>query len=174
MSAVPAPDPTPEISDAAQMARERLHAEIERVRSGVEEMLDDQEAGRGVRNDELRAELRRIEDANRDYVKKKIRKSEKKLESSMRELEARSDRIERRIEERGEEIERRIDQVETDQEEAEWRIHDNTEQILDGLLEDVREIADRLEGAAPAPATPRIAPRPKEAVVGPLPFARRR
>ena len=61
----------------------------------------------------------------------------------MRELEARSDKLERRI-----------DQVEADREAAEWRIHNNTEAMLDGLLRDVRAIADRLtdvDGTSPGP-----------------------
>jgi DNA repair exonuclease SbcCD ATPase subunit len=149
MSAAPEPvEPavppgTPEVSDAAQLARERLRQEIERVRNGVEEMLDEQESnGNGHRhghaggsNEELRRELAELRIETRDYVKKKVRKSEKRLKRSVRELEARSDRLEERI-----------DAVESGREAAEVRIHNNTEELLDGLLDDVRAIADRLSG----------------------------
>jgi hypothetical protein len=179
MSAAPepvepaAPLGTPEISEAAQLARERLHAEIERVRSGVEEMLDRREFANGsghqnpfvasVDNEEIRRELEKLRLDTREYVKKKIRKSEKKLERSVRDLEERSD-----------ELEDRIERVQSDREEAEWRIHNNTEQMLDGLLDAVRSIADRLAGpdapaprsASPAPAPPTKLSPPAKAPVG--------
>jgi len=41
-------------------------------------------------------------------------------------------------------LERRIDQVEQDRQQAEWRIHTNTEAMLDGLLREIRAIADLL------------------------------
>ena len=145
-----------ETSEAAQLARERLHEEIERVRKGVEEMLDEQQ-GRTGRVDgpdagELRRELDELRVETRSYVKRKIRKSEKKLRRSVRELEARSD-----------ELERRIEQVEADREAAEWRIHNDTAEMLDGLLGDVRAIADLLAGQpaappAPAPQPPKLTP----------------
>jgi hypothetical protein len=126
-----------EPSEAAKLARERLHEEIERVRIGVEEMLAGQEGrkgdGQGPDREELRHELDELRIETRSYVKRKVRKSEKKIRRSVRELEARSDRLEQRI-----------DQVEADREAAEWRVHNNTEAMLDGLLEDVRAIADRL------------------------------
>jgi membrane protein involved in colicin uptake len=182
-----APLGTPEISEAAQLARERLHEEIERVRNGVEEMLDQRDANGSahgnpfvatVDTEETRRELEKLRIETRDYVKKKVRKSEKKLERSVRELEERSD-----------ELEERIDQVESEREEAEWRIHNNTEQMLDGLLDAVRSIADRLArqpAASPAPAArqpappapaaapPKLAPPPKAPVgrVGPRPLRR--
>ncbi len=151
MSAAPepvepaAPPGTPELTEAAQLARERLHHEIERVRNGVEDMLDEQENGRGIRNDELRIELERLRLETRDYVKRKVRKSEKRLERSVQELEL------------------RIDQVEIDQEAAETRIHNSTEEMLDSLLLDIRSIADRLaEPSPPAPAqiAPGLTPPP--------------
>jgi t-SNARE complex subunit (syntaxin) len=108
---------------AAEAARERLRAEIEKVRIGVEEMLGekDDEGDADLRRelDELRAETRR-------YVKRRVRKSEQRLERQVDKLE------------------RRLDQVEQDRRYAEWRIHTNTEAMLDGLLRDVRAIADRL------------------------------
>jgi hypothetical protein len=197
MSAAPEPvDPaappgTPEISAAAQLARERLHEEIERVRDGVEEMLHEQENGNGSRHglgpsgEDVRRELAKLRLETRTYVKRKVRKSEKKLERSVREIDARTD-----------ELEQRIDQVEADREEAEWRIHDNTEQMLDGLLDDIRSIADRLAkapsgpppapavAAAPAPAgiastsrpaAPAAQPPPQAPVgrIGPRPLGRR-
>ena len=126
-----------EPADAAKLARERLHDEIERVRIGVEEMLAEQEGrrghGQGVNAEELRRELDELRIETRSYVKRKVRKSEKRIRRSVRDLEARSDRLEQRI-----------DQVEADREAAEWRVHSNTEAMLDGLLRDVREIADLL------------------------------
>jgi chromosome segregation ATPase len=175
----PAPEPvdsaagggTPEVSAAAQIARERLQREIERVRVGVEEMLDEQEArgqaSEGARGghwpaaEDLRRELEGLRLETRDYVKKKVRKSEKKLQRSMREIDARTDALERRI-----------DQVEAEREAAEWRIHNSTEQMLDGLLEDIRSIADRLTGR-PAPTPPPAPVQAPTGRAGPRPLGRR-
>jgi hypothetical protein len=149
----------PEVSEAAQIARERLYEEIERVRSGVEEMLDRSESaygasprdplGASVDHEEIRRELESLRVETRDYVKKRVRKTEKKLKRSMRELEERSD-----------ELEARIDRVGSERQEAEWRIHSNTERMLDGLLDSVRSIADRLaeHSGPPKPAPPESAP----------------
>jgi predicted nucleic acid-binding Zn-ribbon protein len=112
-------------SVAAEEARQRLHEEIERVRVGVEEMLAEQDGGDAA----LQAELAEIRAETRRYVKKRVRKSE-----------ARADK-------RFQKLERRIDQVEQDRRYAEWRIHTNTEQMLDGLLREVRAIADLLTRA---------------------------
>jgi chromosome segregation ATPase len=112
-------------SFAADQARARLHEEIERVRTGVEEMLAEQESGGGGDPD-LRRELEQIRKQTRRYVKKRVRKSEK--------------RTHKRIDE----LEQRIDQVEQDRRQAEWRLHTNTEAMLDGLLREVRAIADLL------------------------------
>jgi chromosome segregation ATPase len=127
-----------EVSEAAQLARQRLHEEIERVRGGVEEMLDELD-GRGAGNADLRRELEDLRVESREYVKRKVRKSEKRLEKSVRKIDSRTS-----------ELERRIDRVEAEREEAEWRIHNITEQMLDGLLLEVRSIADRL-ASRPAP-----------------------
>jgi hypothetical protein len=160
MSAAPDPlDPvlppgTPEISHAAQVARQRLHEEIERVRLGVEEMLDEQEGNGNGNGSDVRRELEALRIETRDYVKRKIQKSEKRVRRSMRELDARADRLERRI-----------DQVEADREAAEVRIHKDTERMLDGLLQEVRGIADRL-AMPPAPPARPGAPR---ATVAPAP-----
>jgi len=138
MSAAPDPvDPdvpagTPDFSHAAQVARQRLHEEIERVRLGVEEMLDEQVSGGSAAAD-TRRELDELRIETRGYVKRKVRKSEKRLARSVRELDDRTDRLERRI-----------DKVEADRAAAEVRIHNNTEMMLDGLLRDVREIANLL------------------------------
>lgn len=107
---------------AAEQARARLHEEIERVRVGVEEMLAEQESGDAG----LQRELDTIREETRSYVKKRVRKSE--------------ERFEKRIEK----LERRIDAVDQDRKYAEWRIHTNTEAMLDGLLREVRAIADLL------------------------------
>lgn len=115
-------------SVAAEQARARLHEEIERVRSGVEEMLA--EGPGNHEHPELQRELDAIRDETsremRSYVKKRIGKVEKRMDKRVGKLE------------------RRIDQVETDRQHAEWRIHTNTEAMLDGLLKEVRAIADLL------------------------------
>jgi hypothetical protein len=113
----------PAISEAAERARERLHEEIERVRVGVEQMLAEQENGGDA---DLRRELDALRKETRRYVKKRVRKSEKRLDKRIGALE------------------RRIDQVESDRQHAEWRIHTNTEAMLDGLLREIRAIADLL------------------------------
>jgi hypothetical protein len=113
----------PDPSVAAERARARLHEEIERVRVGVEEMLAEQEGGGDV---ELRRELEKIREETRRYVKKRVRRSEKRLDKRIGQLEERLDRFEQ------------------DRQYAEWRIHTNTEQMLDGLLREVRAIADLL------------------------------
>lgn len=109
---------------AAEQARARLHEEIERVRVGVEEMLAEQEGV--IDHADLRRELETIREEGRRYVKKRVRKSE--------------ERLEKRIEK----LDRRIDEVEQDRKYAEWRLHTNTEAMLDGLLREVRAIADLL------------------------------
>ena len=45
---------------------------------------------------------------------------------------------------RTDELERRLEAFEQDRKYAEWRIHTNMEQMLDGLLGEVRAIADLL------------------------------
>ncbi len=122
------PDP-PEV--AAERARERLHEEIERVRVGVEEMLAEQE--HTINGPDLRRELDAIRDESNALLKRRIRKAEKRLGRRIEEIGART-----------EALERRLDQVEQDRQYAEWRIHTNTEQMLDGLLREVREIANLL------------------------------
>jgi 3-methyladenine DNA glycosylase AlkC len=109
-------------SAAADQARARLHEEIERVRVGVEEMLAEQEGG----DADLRRELDAIREETRRYVRKRVEKAEKRVDKRMTKLE------------------RRIDAFEQDCKYAEWRIHTNTEQMLDGLLREVRAIADLL------------------------------
>lgn len=120
----------PDPSAAAEQARARLHEEIERVRVGVEEMLAEQEGGGDA---ELRRELDRIREETRSYVKRRVRKSEKRLDKRIEKLDKRT-----------REMERRLDAAEQDRKYAEWRIHTNTEQMLDGLLREVRAIADLL------------------------------
>jgi hypothetical protein len=124
------PPAAPGISAAADQARAELHAEIERVRHGVEEMLAEQ--GEPI-NADVRRELDSIREETRLYVKKRVRKTEKKLERSVRKIDARTRTLEQRI-----------DQVEADRQAAEYRIHAGTERMLDGLLQEVRAIADLL------------------------------
>jgi hypothetical protein len=118
------------ISGAAELARQRLHEEIERVRVGVEEMLSEQQ---GSPDPDLRRELDALRQETRRYVKRRVRKSEKRLEKRIG-----------KVGDRTEELERRLDRVEEDRRYAEWRIHTNTEQMLDGLLREIRAIADLL------------------------------
>jgi hypothetical protein len=140
VNAAPGPDDPlrpdePSISAAADRARAQLHEEIERVRRGVEQMLDEQGA---PPNSELRRELDAMRDDLRRYVKSRVRKSQK-----------RTDRSIRRLENRTEALERRLDHLDAERRLAEYRIHADTERTLDGLLQEVRAIADRLEGKAP-------------------------
>jgi flagellar capping protein FliD len=121
------PDP-PEI--AAERARERLHEEIERVRVGVEEMLAEQENGDDT---DLHRELDAIRDEMSQLIKRRVRKTEKRLNKRIDKVDARTQALEQRL-----------DTYEQERKHAEWRIHTNTEQMLDGLLREVRAIADRL------------------------------
>jgi len=124
------PPEGPSISAAADRARAELHQEIERVRLGVEEMLSEQSEPIDT---DLRRELDALREDTRLYVKKRVRRSEKKLERSVR-----------KIDDRTRALEQRIDQVEADRQAAEYRIHSDTERMLDGLLQEVRAIADLL------------------------------
>lgn len=139
MNAAPNPvDPwqpreTSSISAAADRARAELHEEIERVRRGVEEMLA--ERGSSAADDDLRRELNDLREDTRLYVKKRVRRSEKKLRRSIE-----------KIDERTSSLEQRLDQLDEERRLAEYRIHSDTERMLDGLLQEVRAIADRLEG----------------------------
>jgi hypothetical protein len=116
---------------AAERARKRLHEEIERVRTGVEEMLADQ--GSGIDETVLRRELDALRDETDTLLKRRVRKTEKRLNKRINRIDARTDALEQRL-----------DQVEQDRKYAEWRIHTNTEQMLDGLLQEIRAIADLL------------------------------
>jgi hypothetical protein len=115
---------------AADRARERLHEEIERVRLGVEEMLAEQENGDDT---DLRRELDALRDETNLLIKRRVRKTEKRLNKRINKVDART-----------RELEQRLDAFEQDRKYAEWRIHTNTEQMLDSLLREVRAIADRL------------------------------
>jgi predicted nuclease with TOPRIM domain len=128
----PLPPGAPGISLAADRARAQLHEEIERVRLGVEEMLAEPQ-GASIDDEALRRELDALREDTRLYVKKRLRKSEKKLERSVR-----------KIDDRTRTLEQRLDQVEADRQAAEHRIHTDTERMLDGLLQEVRAIADLL------------------------------
>jgi chromosome segregation ATPase len=136
VNAVPNPiEPPPEggqppISLAAERARAQLHEEIERVRSGVEEMLSEQSAA-GAEDEALRRELDALREDTRLYVKKRAKRTERKLDRRIDGVEART-----------EALEERIDQVEADRAAAEVRIHTATEQMLDELLRELRAIAE--------------------------------
>lgn len=127
------PPGPPAISATAEQARERLHEEIERVRVGVEEMLAEQG---GPEDADLRRELDELRRETRRYVKRRVRKSEKRLSKQIA-----------KVDDRTRALERRLDQVEQDRKYAEWRIHTNTEAMLDGLLREIRAIADLLTRA---------------------------
>ncbi len=58
--------------------------------------------------------------------------------------EKRLDKSVGKLDERTRELERRFEAFEQDRKYAEWRIHTNTEAMLDGLLREVRAIADLL------------------------------
>jgi ElaB/YqjD/DUF883 family membrane-anchored ribosome-binding protein len=116
---------------AAERARERLHAEIERVRSGVEEMLTEQ--GGGIDETALRRELDALRAETDFLLKRRVRKTEKRLGKRIDKVSARTDALEARL-----------DQVEQERKYAEWRIHSNTEAMLDGLLQEIRAIGDLL------------------------------
>ncbi len=126
----PAPQGVPGISVSADRARAQLHEEIERVRLGVEEMLAEQG---GPPDAEIQRELENLREDTRLFVKKRLRKSEKRLDRSIRKIDERTDQLEKRL-----------DQVEADRQAAECRIHSDTERMLDGLLQEVRAIADLL------------------------------
>lgn len=136
MNAVPSPiDPPPQgdqppISLAAERARAQLHEEIERVRSGVEEMLSEQSAA-GAEDEALRRELDALREDTRLYVKKRTKRTERKLDRRIDGVEARTERLEERIE-----------QVEAERAAAEVRIHTATERMLDELLGELRAIAE--------------------------------
>jgi chromosome segregation ATPase len=138
VNAVPNPvDPTPEggqppISLAAERARAQLHEEIERVRSGVEEMLSEQNAA-SAEDEALRRELDALREDTRLFVKKRTKRVERKLERRIDGVEERTERLEERIE-----------QVEAERAAAEVRIHTATEGMLDDLLREVRAIAELL------------------------------
>jgi len=136
VSAAPPDDPNlpsgeESISASAERARAELHAEIERVRRGVEQMLDEQQA---PLNSDLRRELDTMQEDLRRYVKTRIRKSQKQTNRRVGKLEDRT-----------EVLEKRLDSIDAERRMTEWRIHSDTERMLDGLLQEVRGIADRLE-----------------------------
>lgn len=83
-------------------------------------------AEQGHEHPELRRELEAIREETRRYVKRRVRKAEKRANNRIDALE------------------QRLDQVEQERKYAEWRIHTNTEAMLDGLLREVRAIADLL------------------------------
>jgi len=99
--------------------------------SDLEEMLAEQE--NGFDDSDLRRELDAIRAETSQLVKRRARKTEKRLNKRIDKVDARTDALEQRL-----------DQVEQDRKYAEWRIHTSTEQMLDGLLREVRAIADLL------------------------------
>lgn len=98
-------------------------------------MLDEQSSAVDA---DVRRELDTMQQDLRRYVKDRVKKSQK-----------RTDRRARRLEDRTAALEQRLDFLDTERRLAEYRIHSDTEQMLDGLLQEVRAIADRLEGKPP-------------------------
>jgi prefoldin subunit 5 len=86
-------------------------------------------------NDDVRRELDDLREDARLFVKKRVKRSEKKLERKIEKIDDRTKTLEQRLD--GLDDERRM---------VEYRIHAETERMLDGLLSEVRAIADRLEG----------------------------
>jgi dsDNA-specific endonuclease/ATPase MutS2 len=128
-------EPSPQLTAAADRARAQLQEEIERLRVGVEEMLAEQAE---PIPQELRRELDDMREETRLYVRKRVKKSERKLERGLH-----------RVEERTLQVETRIDQVEAERAAAEVRIYNETERLLDGLLQEIRTIADLFERPPP-------------------------
>lgn len=131
----PVDEPNPQLTAAADRARAQLHEEIERLRVGVEEMLAEQAEPIPK---ELRRELDDMREETRLYVRKRVKKSERKVERSLQ-----------RVEQRTLQLETRIDQVEAERAAAEVRIYGETERLLDGLLQEIRTIADLFERPQP-------------------------
>jgi regulator of replication initiation timing len=138
LNAVPNPieppyeDDQQPISLTAERARAQLHEEIEKVRAGVEEMLSEQTAA-SAEDEALRRELDALREDTRLYVKKRAKRTERKLDRRIDGVEERTGRLEERI-----------DQVEADRAAAEVRIHTATERMLDDLLREVRAVAELL------------------------------
>jgi len=81
----------------------------------------------------LQREIDDLREDTRLFVKKRLRKTEKRLDRRVQKIDDRTARLEARI-----------DQVEADRVAAEYRIHADTERMLDGLLQEVRAIAELL------------------------------
>lgn len=134
-SGADAPAEPPDVPDGSAQpdiaaARERLREEIERVRAGVEQMLADHDGEAGA---DLRRELERLRVEGRRYAKRRVGKSERRLERSI-------DQVDRRVRD----LEQRFQAFEQERRYSEWRMHTNTERMLDGLLREVRAIAELL------------------------------
>ena len=133
----PSPAAPPSLTASADRARAQLHEEIERLRVGVEEMLAEQAE---PIPQELRRELDDMREETRLQVRKRVKKTERKLERSLH-----------RVEERTLQLETRIEGVEAERAAAEVRIYNETERLLDGLLQEIRTIADLFERPAQPP-----------------------
>ena len=96
-------------------------------------MLAEQE--NGIDETDLRRELDAIRDETSFLFKRRIKKSEKRLNKRINKVNDRTDALEARL-----------DTVEQERKYAEWRIHTSNEQMLDGLLQEMRAIADLLTG----------------------------
>src|SRR5262249_57917582 len=130
------------LTASADRARAQLHDEIERLRVGVEEMLAEQAEPIPK---ELRRELDDMREETRLYVRKRVKKSERKIERALQ-----------RVEGRTMQVETRIDQGEAERAAAEGRIYGETERLLDGLLQEIRTIADLFERPQSGPFGSRL------------------
>ena len=94
-------------------------------------MLAEQEGAIG--GADLRRELDAIRGESSALVKRRVRKTERRLNKRIDKVDARTA-----------ELAERLDRVEQERKYAEWRIHANNEAMLDSLLREVRTIADLL------------------------------
>ena len=138
MTAAPIPDDPgrpmggeESISASAERARAELHAEIERVRRGVEQMLDEQEPPSTTTSAPSWRRCRRTCAANSTRPKRTSAATSKPASSKS---QKRTDRRVGRLEDRTSTLEQRLDDLAAERRLAEYRIHSDTEQMLDGLL----------------------------------------
>ncbi len=94
-------------------------------------MLAEQE--NGLDETDLRRELDALREETDFLLKRRVRKTEKRLNKRIDKVDARTDALERAS-----------TRSSRTAKHAEWRIHTNTEQMLDGLLQEIRAIADLL------------------------------
>jgi hypothetical protein len=92
----------------------------------------------------LRREIERVREGVEDLIGEQEGGGGGGLRQELDEL-----RIETRV--RGEMLERRLERAEAERRRAEWQFQANIEAMLDSLLREIRETADRLAGVPPRP-----------------------